>query len=264
MKEDYFDKDLDPEETALPVIGPAEDTDHEATTPSPPEEKEAPRKRQIMGYDLSTLLIAGAALIVLMVYAVWPDSPPPQVFIPDDTVQPTPTEHPEPPAEIPTPEVTDKDPLSPADMADTVLPSTTEKVTDEIRQYGVDNREAITALSSRVADVERRLALLEEQLRAKQQHTAATVTAPRTPAAKSATTIQRAKRPGQSASATRSAGSVKGWRIHTLYPGMAWIAHNGSTWSVRPGDVLQGLTIRSIDTERRAVVTDKGTIRQED
>lgn len=41
---------------------------------------------------------------------------------------------------------------------------------------------------------------------------------------------------------------------------MAWIARNGSTWSVQPGDVLQGMTILSIDTLHRAVVTDRGVI----
>lgn len=264
MKDEYFDSDLELEDSVLPKVGPAEDADTEGMVSLPPAVEETPRKRQIMGYDLSTLLIAGTALIALTVYAVWPDSPPPQAFIPDNTIQQAPLNHAEPPFTPPTPEVTDTDPPSQMDTADTMPPAVTEKETDEIRQYGVANREAITTLNGRLSNAERRLALLEDQLRSQQQRAPLTSTATATRSAKATTTPHRVKRTDQSTAVARSTGSVKGWRVHTLYPGMAWITHSGSTWSVRPGDVLQGLTIRSIDIQRRVVVTDKGNIRQED
>lgn len=262
MKQDYFDADLEPEDAVPPLMGPAKEVDKEAISP-PLKDEETPRKRQIMGYDLSTLLIAGCVIIALSVYAAWPDSPPPQAFIPDNTVQQEPLEHAAPPDPTPSPEVMDTGLPSSGDTTATLVPGITEKVTDEIRQDGIANREAIMALTGRLSDTERRVALLEEQLRAQQQRTVpvSKVTAP--PTAKTSANTPRVKNAPQSTSVAHSANSVKGWRVHTLYPGMAWITHNGSTWSVRPGDVLQGMTIRSIDTERRVVVTDKGTIRQE-
>lgn len=253
MKEDFFDSDLEPEDTVLPKMGPTEDLDTKATA-SPP--LEAPRKRQIMGYDLSTVLTASAALIALTIYAVWPDSPPPQAFIPDNTVQPAPIDNPEPSAAPAMAEVTDTEFPLPAPI---MAPAVTEKETDEIRQYGAANREAIMALNERVTSLSKQLQSLNEQLLAQQQRATLVSAATATRTAKPATTKHQIKSTGQTV--TRSAGGVKGWRVHTLYPGMAWIAHNGSTWSVRPGDVLQGLTIRTIDTDRRVVVTDKGTIR---
>lgn len=49
--------------------------------------------------------------------------------------------------------------------------------------------------------------------------------------------------------------------IVSLYPGLAWVKYQGSTWALRPGDRLDTATVMQIDTQRRAVITSTGTIR---
>lgn len=249
MKEDYFDPDLAPDASLLPTDNTIATEEPAPSAPQVPDEK--PKKRQFLGYDLSTLLVAGAALIALSVYAVWPDSPPSRAFIPDEgpqqvapsaapasTSEPAASAHPLP---ITTPE----------------SPALTITDSEEMKQFSAANREAITVLNERTGNVEQRLAALEAQLHAL---AAKPVAQPPTPTtAGKVTPVRKSSRTPSTLSKTTG---VTGWRVNTVYPGMAWITHNGSTWSVQAGDVLQGMTIRSIDTQRRVVVTDKGVIRQ--
>lgn len=247
MKEDYFDADLEPEASPLPINS---DNDAEETTPpAPPIDNPSPKKRQLFGHDLSTLLVAGAAIIALLAYGFWPETPPSRPFIADE-VTPSPV-IPDPVQAIQAPEPT---PEMSAPTISLVPPELKDQQFEEMKQYSAANREAMTVLTGRMSDAERRLAALETQLRALAAKS--TVPPPVTATAKTVKQVPRTK-----TAATRSPIGVKGWRIHTVYPGMAWITRNGSTWAIQTGDVLQGITIRSIDAQRRIVVTDKGVIR---
>lgn len=255
MSKDFFDPDLEPEASLLPKDTPVVSADSD--TPASPEAPPARKKRQLWGYDLSTVLIAGAVVTALLVYAVWPDTPPVRTFIPDEpAVQSAPPE-PEPALPEPVPEVA---PQAPVD--DTPPPAACAD-TQEIKQSADANREAITALDARVTALEQRLKDAETR---QQAHASTSVVAPATAKAKPVRPrVVRHAAPvaphEYAARSTQASGvSVRDWRIHAVYPGMAWIARNGSTWSVQPGDVLQGMTILSIDTLHRAVVTDRGVI----
>lgn len=269
MKEDFFDTDPEPEDALHPHTTQAESemTETEVTEiPSPSPEKATRHKWQFMGYDLSTLLIAGTAISILLLYAVWPDSQPSPSFVPDNTVQSAPalSDTPASPDILSTSEeqrYPDNHHMT-TEIADTTPPAVTEKEADEIRQLGMANQEAITKLTDRLNNIEQQLTLLKVQQPPPPCPAAVrTVSPPVKPGNK--TPPPRIKRPVQNTVVTRSVTDTKNWHVHTLYPGMAWITHDGSTWSVRPGDVLQGLTIHRIDTEHRVVVTDKGIIRQE-
>lgn len=254
MSKDFFDPDLEPEASLLPKDTPLVSADSD--TAASPEESPARKQRQLWGYDLSTVLIAGAVVIALLVYAVWPDTPPSRTFIPDEpAVQSAPAE-PEPALPEPVPEVT---PQAPVD--DTPPPAACAD-TQEIRQAADANREAITALDARVTALEQRLKDAEARQQAYASAPVASASVKTKPARPR---VVRHAAPGASheyaARRPQATGvSVRDWRIHAVYPGMAWIARNGSTWSVQPGDVLQGMTILSIDTQHRAVITDRGVI----
>ncbi|WP_337263682.1 MULTISPECIES: hypothetical protein [unclassified Serratia (in: enterobacteria)] len=250
MKEDYFNSDLEQEASLLPTTseGPTEDAD--INVPTAP--RHPPKKRQVLGYDLSTLLMASAAVVVLAVYAAWPDSPPSRAFIPDEGTAQV-TQHPS----ITSPSQPEHR-VSEEQLTVAIPPPATPQAaeTEEIRQYSAANREAITVLNGRTGNIEQRLATLETQLRTlATQPTTPPPSPPSTPRVKPAARIT---------SGTAGNAGLKSWRIHTLYPGMAWITHDGSTWAVQAGDRLQGITILSIDNQHRVVMTDKGVIRQGD
>lgn len=267
MKNDYFDPELEPDTPLLP-----EDPAEALTEPSEAETQDAsgkPAKRQLLGYDLSTLLIAGAALIALAIYAVWPDEPPRRAFVADEPVQQqvqahdeaampvTPAETPEPVTEAPTMEtVTEQAALQQHAEPDAIQ-------SDALQQFSAANREAIGVLNDRTGSAEQRIARLEAQIHALTQRPAiAPEKATPSPKLKAPSAAQRPRVSSPATTRTVSSGSVKGWQVHTVYPGMAWITRDGSTWSVQPGDVLHGLSIRSIDAKSRTVTTDKGVIRQ--
>ncbi|HGM5420532.1 TPA: hypothetical protein ACKP1J_004972 [Serratia liquefaciens] len=249
MKEDYFDPDLAPDASLLPTDNTTATEELEPSAPHVSDEK--PKKRQFFGYDLSTLLVAGAALIALTVYAIWPDSPPSRTFVPDEGAQQV--------ARPVVPASTSEPVSSAAPIPMTTPESPALVVTDseEMKQYSAANREAITVLNGRTGNVEQRLAALEAQL-----HALAAKPVAQPPIPTTAGKVTPVKKVSHTPSKVSKPTRVTGWRVNTVYPGMAWITHNGSTWSVQAGDVLQGMTIRSIDTQRRIVVTDKGVIRQ--
>ncbi|AZS59253.1 hypothetical protein C5E18_24355 (plasmid) [Pectobacterium parmentieri] len=271
MKESFFEPDLEPEDTVLPEVNTIRT--NETETPSdtaPAKEPPAAPKWGLWGYDLKTLLLAGAAVIALLAYAFWPDEPQPQALTPDSP----------PPAQqevnigqglnlsskqddelsSATPDgITEPEPSqSLAENTDRALIGATASVDNkefrELKEYGEANRQAIKLLNDRIRDSEKRLADLEAKL-----NTLSTKQASAPQKVSTTTPSHRVK----NVSAAANSG-LKNWRINTVYPGMAWITHNGSTWSVQPGDQVNGLTIRSIDAERRIVVTSKGVIRQGD
>lgn len=271
MKDSFFDPDLVPEDSALPEVNAVPENEREPQSDKAPA-KEAPAapKWGLWGYDLKTLLLAGAAVIALLAYAFWPDEPPARALIPDastpaqqevntgqelnapgkqdsDLNSAAPDELTEPMPSQPQPEDTDRELTGTTGSFD-------NKKVSELKEYGEANRQAITLLNDRVRDSEKRLADIEAKL-----NSLSTKQASAPQKGTTTTTAHRVK----NVSAAGNSG-LKGWRINTVYPGMAWITHNGSTWSVQPGDQVNGLTIRSIDAERRIVVTSKGVIRQGD
>ncbi|HBD4359320.1 TPA: hypothetical protein KJK02_005700, partial [Escherichia coli] len=60
----------------------------------------------------------------------------------------------------------------------------------------------------------------------------------------------------------RTANPLSGVKINSLYPGLAWVTWQGSSWALRPGDQFAGTTILSIDEQKREIVTSAGVIRQ--
>lgn len=253
MKENYFDSDLERGASPLPEHLPERQQD----APAPPVNDEGTKsKRQFMGHNLSTLLIAGGVMVLLLVYALWPDDPPSRAFIPDHQT-------------IPEVEAFPAPALEPLPALKQDLPTQTEPEPPAsppvdlraLQQVSEANQQGLSTLNGRVSEAERRLAELEARLKAMKDHETHM----------NKVINPSVKRPAVKSTATTKTGTprqskkgVEGWRVHTIYPGMAWITHGGSTWSVQVGDNINGLTIRSINANARTVTTDKGLIRQGD
>ena len=262
MKENYFDADLETSVSPLPELRPEPE---EEASEAPAKGDNPKSKRQFMGYDLSTLLIAGGVTVALLTYAVWPDEPPRRAFVPDHQAAPVaaPTEEeapaPEPellPASVPAPE--------PPQHTEPVQSAAPPVDAQALQQASEANQQGISALDSRVSDAERRLAELEARMKAMGAGTTAPVKAVSKPVKHTAVKSTPTHRTAAARAGTgnqRSSG-IQGWRVHTIYPGMAWITHGGSTWSVQAGDSINGMTIRSINATARTVTTNRGVIRQ--
>lgn len=117
-----------------------------------------------------------------------------------------------------------------------------------LRIHGEKTREGLTALA-------RRLDTLESRISELQKHT---VPAPAAtaPSPQPTTPTRKAPRAG------RNASPLSGVKINSLYPGLAWVTWQGSSWALRPGDQFAGTTILSIDEQKREIVTSAGVIRQ--
>ena len=253
MKENYFDSDLEEAASPLSELLPERKQDAPDT---PVNDKDTKSKRQFMGHNLSTLLIAGGVMVVLLTYALWPDDPPSPAFIPDHQTVPDVETFPTPPrGSLPE---TEQEPTPQTEPEPFVSPPVDAQALQRVSEA---SQQGLSTLNSRVSETERRLAELEAQLKVMKDNetniTKAINPSVKRPAVKSTTPVKT------STSRQRKTG-VDGWRVHTIYPGMAWITHGGSTWSVQVGDNINGLTIRSINANARTVTTDKGLIRQED
>ncbi|PIJ52159.1 hypothetical protein BL250_00515 [Erwinia sp. OLTSP20] len=262
MKENYFDSDLEPAASPLPELRPEPEEEVSETLAKDENPK---RKRQFMGYDLSTLLIAGGVLVALLVYAVWPDEPPQRAFVPDHQAAPVeaPAEEEAPAAEpLPVPAPAPE----PTQHTEPVQPAAPPVDAQALQQASEANQQGISVLDGRVTDAERRLAELEARMKAMGTGTTAPAKAASKPVKRTVVKSTSASTHRTAAARTgtgnqRSTG-VQGWRVHTIYPGMAWITHGGYTWSVQAGDNINGMTIRSINATARTVTTDRGVIRQ--
>lgn len=118
-----------------------------------------------------------------------------------------------------------------------------------LRIHGEKTREGLTALA-------RRLDTLESRINELQKHTVPVPTATAPFPQPTTTTTRKAPR------TARSASPLSGVKINSLYPGLAWVTWQGSSWALRPGDQFAGTTILSIDEQKREIVTSAGVIRQ--
>ncbi|EGB0861438.1 conjugal transfer protein TraP [Escherichia coli O7:H6] len=118
-----------------------------------------------------------------------------------------------------------------------------------LRIHGEKTREGLTALA-------RRLDTLESRINELQKHTVPVPTATAPSPQPTTTTTRKAPR------TARSASPLSSVKINSLYPGLAWVTWQGSSWALRPGDQFAGTTILSIDEQKREIVTSAGVIRQ--
>ncbi|MCS1307998.1 conjugal transfer protein TraP [Escherichia coli] len=118
-----------------------------------------------------------------------------------------------------------------------------------LRIHGEKTREGLTELA-------RRLDTLESRISELQKHTVPVPTATAPSPQPTTTTTRKAPR------TARSASPLSGVKINSLYPGLAWVTWQGSSWALRPGDQFAGTTILSIDEQKREIVTSAGVIRQ--
>lgn len=173
----------------------------------------------------------------------------------------TPVVQPQPAAAAPPPMPDIQAPPLPEPSAQTALPSPLaaspglsdsgrDEEQDEklasLRSWTANNREGLKALDARLRALESQIATLQAQ---------------RVPPAAKALPVTHAA-PRRSASARhRSSSALKGAKVLSIYPGLAWVRWKGSTWALHPGDTLGTATVTAVDTAKREVVTTAGVLR---
>lgn len=217
---------------------------------SPPKMK----KFEIFGYDLKWCLGIAMIVIVLVLYALWPDPSKPNPasgpLVDPQQASATVSNAGEPPsvstgtAAIPT-----------ADIEQIRADMTT--LAKAQQQYSADNRQAISALARRLSTDEQELSALKAGLNAQSAQIGALEALISKRTAPEPAPHKALHRPAKRHPST----STSGWSVNTIYPGMAWLLHHGSTWAVHAGDDVEGLHIDTIDAEHRVVITDHGIIR---
>ncbi|HGW7990967.1 TPA: conjugal transfer protein TraP [Escherichia coli] len=121
-----------------------------------------------------------------------------------------------------------------------------------LRIHGEKTREGLTALARRLDTLENRISELQKRADRHPDTSASSAQ----PLPSPASPARKAPR------AARSPGPLSGVKINSLYPGLAWVTWQGSSWALRPGDTFAGTTILSIDEQKREIVTSAGVIRQ--
>lgn len=262
MKDDeYFDPDLVsgngplahisavPADSPPDTSAPGEDTDIPTAEPAGPvpADTTAPGKKplEFYGHNWKTwcgILLAGT---LLFAYALWPEKPAGPAH--GALVSPPDTTAPVTPSGPATAQATS---ASTADLSALQQDMTT--ILTAQQQYSGKNREAITLLARRLDEQDKQIALLTARLSTQDARLVALAAAPVAPAGKQPPVSHRRT--------TRAA--TAGWHISSVYPGMAWLEHDGSTWAVAVGTTLKGLHITAIDPERREVITAEGVIKE--
>lgn len=139
-------------------------------------------------------------------------------------------------------------PVSPSSETD-ALAGEVSRALNSQQVYSEKTREGLAALARRVSELEQQFTELKKQ----RQETPVAVRQP--------TVASAVAKPKSSGNA-----STKGWAghratINSLYPGLAWVTWQGSSWALRPGDRFAGATVLRIDERKREVVTSSGVIR---
>ncbi|MCP2006154.1 UNVERIFIED_ORG: FtsZ-interacting cell division protein ZipA [Buttiauxella agrestis ATCC 33320] len=194
------------------------------------------------------MLGGAAAIVALLVYALWPEPTPQSQFV-DEPVQ-----HQE--------SIAPAEPLTPTPS---VIPDVAETVPVSPEPAAESNKAleaSVTSLSGRQDNSDKRIDALEARIKALEQMPRPPVS-PAAPVRK-ATSHKPVARSTPARTTTAHRSGVTGWRINSVYPGMAWLSDGKSTWAVYPGDTLNGMRIDAIDATRREVRTSRGVIRQGD
>jgi intracellular multiplication protein IcmG len=195
--------------------------------------------------------IAGMSLVAIILFALMRNSAPegngaPPQFASQDTVaSPAPTVAVQP--VVVTPQQQPASLSVPSGESTAAMSAAEQDAIENLRVYGENNRQGLTALDQRLRAVERQLSLLA------QPKTAEPAPLPTKAAA--------AKPAATSHYKTTRASGLKGATISSLYPDLAWVMYQGSTWAVRPGDRLGNASVERIDMEKREVITTAGIIR---
>lgn len=127
-----------------------------------------------------------------------------------------------------------------------IVTEATQHAIENNRVFSENNREGIKALDERMR-------ALERQVNALAQRPSTTVATPQPTAA--VRSANHGLRTGT------KINPLRGATIASLYPGLAWVNYQGSTWALRPGDRIGHATVQSIDTTKRQVITTAGVIR---
>lgn len=261
MKDDeYFDPDLVsgngplahisavPADSPPGTTAPGEDTDIPTAEPAGPVPTDTtpPGKKplEFYGHNWKTwcgILLAGT---LLFAYALWPEKPAGPahgalVSTPDTTAPVTPSG----------PATAQATSASTADLSALQQDMTT--ILTAQQQYSGRNREAITLLARRLDEQDKQIALLTARLKNLDARLDTLAATPAVATPKPTTSHRKTPRT-----------ATAGWHISSVYPGMAWLEHDGSTWAVAVGTTLKGLHITAIDPERREVITAEGVIKE--
>jgi intracellular multiplication protein IcmG len=247
MSKSHFDLDTPPPEPL------AEDTD----TPETPIVSKPIKQKLItlpLGIKVTPIQagIMALSLIGIVMFGVMRNNPhdsgaPPQ-FAAQETVSPsvpTPvtsspagsiTREQQTPATMPMPEPTEH----------AIVTEATQHAIENNRVFSENNREGIKALDERIR-------ALEREVNALAQRPSTTIATPQPTAA-----VRSANHGHRTGTKPHS---LRGATIASLYPGLAWVNYQGSTWALRPGDRIGNATVQSIDTTQRQVITTAGVIR---
>jgi intracellular multiplication protein IcmG len=247
MSKSHFDLDTPPPEPF------AEDTD----IPETPIVSEPIKQKLItlpLGIKVTPIQagIMALSLIGIVMFGVMRNNPhdsgaPPQ-FAAQEVVSPS---VPTPVTSSPAAPATRDQPTSaamptPEPTGHAIVTEATQHAIENNRVFSENNREGIKALDERIR-------VLERQVNALTQRPSSAMVTPQP------TTVARSANHGLRASTKNH--SLRGATIASLYPGLAWVNYQGSTWALRPGDRIGNATVQSIDTTQRQVITTAGVIR---
>lgn len=238
---------FDPQITA-PL--PLEDDESEAEATVTSADK--PVKRPL--WDQPKIQIAALAIFAIL-GLTWkmsgsstPPSSQPQFTVTEPVNAPAPVTVNSSPHPEPSPAAQQVAPASPASETDSLAGEVSRALNSQ-QVYSEKTREGLAALARRVGNLEQQITELKKQ----RQETPVAVKQP--------TVASTVAKPKTSGSASTKSWSGHRATINSLYPGLAWVTWQGSSWALRPGDRFAGATVLRIDERKREVVTSSGVIR---
>lgn len=247
---------FDPEITAPEPLD-----DDELTADSPIISSDKPKKRPL--YDQPKVQIAALAIFAILGLTWQMSGGSTQAPAQPQFTAAEPVEATAPVAVTPPPEPeSSPSPSQPAALAQdtpTIAPpeTPTDSLADEVSRalnaqqvYSEKTREGLTALARRLDHVEQQLSEIHQTRQA-----TTVIAAPTQTASMAKTPVTSTK----TSAKTRWSGNKA--KINSLYPGLAWVTWQGSSWALRPGDHFAGATVLRIDESKREVVTSSGVIR---
>lgn len=247
---------FDPELTAPEPLD-----DDELTADSPIISSDKPKKRPL--YDQPKVQIAALAIFAIL-GLTWkmsgsstqaPAQPQFTAAQPVETTSPVAVTPPPIPESSPSPSqptALDQDTptIAPPETPTDSLAEEVSRALNAQQVYSEKTREGLTALARRLDHVEQQLSEIQ-----KTRQAPTVIAAPTQTASMAKTPVTSTK----TSAKTRWSGNKA--KINSLYPGLAWVTWQGSSWALRPGDHFAGATVLRIDESKREVVTSSGVIR---